>query len=210
MNRCNKWRVIVTLLAVCMVAGCAALCGSEARAEAATPSSTPSDQELEDKYLRAVMLSRYGFYDESARVCREILAVKPDQPAVVALLKQVEAKKPQPDPRRVMRQRLESIVVPDINIKEGAIRDVIQFLSDQSGQHSQDKQPVNFVVFIPEDAKVPAVSMTLKNPTMMELVRYVTLLTGLQYYIDANAVLIYHETMKSQVVPAEPKPDVAP
>lgn len=211
MNRINKWSSIVPVTVLSAVVAFAGLTGFGPGLEATPPSSTTkTDEELEDKYLRAVMLSQYGFYDEAARVCREILAVKPDQPAVTALLKQVESKKPQPDPRVSMRRRLQSTVVPDVSIKNGAVRDVLEFLSEQSQKHGKDREAVNFVVFIPEDAQVPTVTMSLKNATMMELVKYVTALTKLRYYIDANAVLIYHETMKPPMVPDETKPDVAP
>jgi hypothetical protein len=165
----------------------------------------PTDKELEDMFQRAIMLSQYGFFAEAEKTCRDILKYNPDQPTVSAFLKQLESKKPKPDMKAILRRKMETIIIPQLRILKAAAPDVFQLLSDESLKNAADKQRVNFVLFLPPDVQLQPVTLQLDNVTLYDAVKYVTIQTGLRYFIDDNAVVIYHDSKKPELIPDEPK-----
>jgi hypothetical protein len=178
--------------------------------ETAKPARELTDDELGEKLQQAVLLAKMGFYGEAEKVCREILAQRPDQPTVKELLKQIESKKPKEDPKAAFRARLENTVFPEVRMREALVQDAIQFITLESGKYSPDKKSVNMVFFLPPNLETQRVSISVQNMSLFDLIKYITMMTNLRYYIDNNAVVIYHPSMKPDFVPGEPQPHAQP
>jgi hypothetical protein len=171
-----------------LIASAWLLCGSLNAAE--KPKYT--QEHLDNLFQEAIMLSQVGMYEEAEARCKKILSQMPDQPTVKKLLEDLQEKKMRgrkPDPSAELKKELDRIVLPVVEFREAAITDVIAFLREESKKHTKDKTEINFVVLLPE-GKAPTVTMSLKKIPLMEVLRYITVLTGLQYQIDPHAVVI--------------------
>jgi hypothetical protein len=206
-NKHNRWHGKVTLIALAavMAAALGGVMGLSGPVAVAAEEKRPTDQELEDMFQRAVMLAQYGFYAEAEKQCQDILKYKPDQPTVAGFLKKLESRKPPVDKKAILRKRMEMTVIPQLRTKQAAAGDVFQFLAEESAKHAPDKQRVNFVLFVPPDVKPQPISLEVDKVTLLDAVKYVTMQSGLRYFIDDNAVIIYHESNKPGMIPEPPK-----
>jgi len=109
-------------------------------------------------------------------------------------------------------EKINSIIFPEINFRDANIKDVCQFLSEESRRLDPKQEGVNIVLQLggasslqpppvtpPADGSVapvaPAaggltVSLTLHSVPMIEALKYITTAVGLKYRIQASAVLI--------------------
>lgn len=150
-----------------------------------------TQKHLDNLFLEAVMLNQAGLYEEAEQRCRKILSQLPNQPEVKRLLEEIEQKKRQkgkPDPAAELKKRLNSIVLPEVHFREAAITDVIEFLREESRKFSPDKTEINFVLMMPP-GDPPKVTLTLRKIPLAEVLRYISILTGLQYQVDPHAVV---------------------
>jgi len=84
------------------------------------------------------------------------------------------------------RQRLEKIIIPELNVREASLSDFITLLEEKTFQASGKN--FNCVVQAPSDVKV---TMNLKNVSLTDVLQYATHAVGLAYRIEPHAVLIY-------------------
>src|SRR5437867_762665 len=106
-----------------------------ATATLAAETNKLSDEKLEDKYTQAVMMARVGLYEEAVAACKEILAQKPDEPTVKQLLREIDdaqRRRKEQDPGYELRGRLEKITVSEVNFRQAAPADVIEFLNAET------------------------------------------------------------------------------
>jgi hypothetical protein len=196
----NRIRMLSALAAVAL----ATMARADTNAIAA-PKLT--DEQLGEQLQRAIMLVQFGFYAEAEETCKRILEQNPDLPTVKELLQQIQRKRkllsPE-DPAAALKQRLETLTVPAVNFRDAPVRDAIEWLREESGKLSPDKQPLNVVWMVPADAKLPGITLKLQQVPLLELLRYVTELAGLRYRLDPHAVVIFKPE------PAAPTPNVAP
>jgi hypothetical protein len=180
-------RIVMMLLGGCLV------CTAANAAVQGDPTRPKYTQEhLDNLFQQAVMLEQAGMHDEAKRVCAVILSQTPEQPVVKKLLADIEAKQravARPDPSAALRRELEQIILPEVNFREANVTDVIAFLREESKKYTKDKTELNFVLLLP-DGKTPTVTLSLRKIPMLGVIRYITVLTGLQYQIDDQAVVI--------------------
>ncbi|MCX7885771.1 MAG: hypothetical protein N3B01_00735 [Verrucomicrobiae bacterium] len=151
-----------------------------------------AQKHLEQLFLEAVMLSQAGLYEEAETRCRKILSQMPNQPTVKQLLDEIQQKKLQrgkPDPAAELKKRLGSIVLPEVHFREAAVTDVVEFLRQETKKYTPDKTEINFVLMLPA-GDIPKVTLTLRKVPLSELLRYIGILTGLQYRVDPYAVVL--------------------
>lgn len=111
-------------------------------------------------------------------------------------------------------EKLETIIVPELNFTEVDVVDAIKFLQDQSKALDPAKTGVNFVIKVnpssvagaegeaaPPAANVQRVipQLNLRNVPMMEVLRIITSLANLQFKVDEYAVYIFPTTETSDV-----------
>jgi len=150
-----------------------------------------SQKQLDHLFQEAIMLMQVGLYDEAETRLKKILSQMPDQPTVRKLMQEIQEKRKltgKPDPSAELKKTLESIVLPEVDFREASLQDVIAFLREESKKHTKDKTEINFVVMLPE-GKAPVITLSLRKIPMMELLRYISMLTGLQYKVDPHAVV---------------------
>jgi hypothetical protein len=167
-----------------------------------------TDEELGDKLTQAILLARVGLYAEAERLCNEILEQKPDQPTVKQLLREIDERQRKQEainPGYALRRKLEQLIIPEVNFRQAAPADVVEFLREQTKQLSPDKTPVNMVWLVPADTKLSPITLSLRKVPFTDVLGYVTQLTGLRYRIEAHAVVIYKpEPAKSSPPGSDP------
>jgi general secretion pathway protein D len=116
-----------------------------------------------------------------------------------------------------MLEKLEKIVIPELNFSEVDIADAVKFLEDQSRALDPDpeKTGINFALkSMPTvstsgapDAAPAAVSaatrtltLNLKNVPLIEVLNYIKSLTNLQYQVDEFAVYLFPNNETSEVL----------
>lgn len=177
--------------------GCLALWGAfgGTRLQAAETNAAPAvhltDDQLGETLQAAVLLARMGLYDEAEERCKQILAEKPDQPAVKQLLDEIQQKQRESSSSVDLQRQLNETIIPEVSVREAPVIDVIEFLRVQSNKVSGDKTPINLVWQAPEDAKTAKVTLNLRKIPLADVLKYVTEIAGLRYRIDAHAVVIY-------------------
>lgn len=137
-------------------------------------------------------LRRNGLYDEAEARCLQILKQKPDDPTIKRLLAEIQSERGQQQNLSAsLKRRIESVVIPEVNVREASIIEVIDFLKEQSQTLSADKAPINVVWEAPEEVKTAKVTLNLRNVPLADALKYVTESAGLRYRLDAHAVVIY-------------------
>jgi len=93
-----------------------------------------------------------------------------------------------------LQAKMERIIIPELNVQQAAIGDVIQYINQRSIELDTEKSPgergVNIILKLQPSAQPPVLTLSLKNVSLMDTIRYVTELVGLQFRIDDNAVVI--------------------
>lgn len=82
-----------------------------------------------------------------------------------------------------------ALVIPHVEFQDAALKDVVQFLVEQSRQLDPAKEGVNIVLDL-QEMKPATLTLTLRNVPLSEALRYVTQLTGLQLKYEPMAVVI--------------------
>jgi hypothetical protein len=189
----THWRHSVFVLAASLFLGGAC----RAATEPATATGTNA-AELADVQMAAV-LERMGRYDEAEALCLKLMEQNPNDQTVKQLLGEIEDKKSHQDSSSGLQRRLEETIIPEVNVRDAAAGDVIDFLQTESEKRSGDKTPINFVWQAPEDAKTAKVTLNLRGVPLADVLKYVTESAGLRYRIDPYAIVIYKS------LPAVPK-----
>lgn len=209
--------VLVALTVLCCSAVTPSRAADEKDKKPAPPDSLHLTQEqLDNMYMQAVMLHKYGRYDEAEAIAKRLQAQLPDNRDVKQLLAEITRARERLGEKRAggeLQRKLAQMTVPEINFRDAVVQDVVTFLREESAKHSTDKKAINFVWLIPGDTKLPPVSLSLKQIPMLDVLQYVTQLAGLRYRIDAHAVVIYKESPPAAPQPAPgdaPEPNVKP
>ena len=90
----------------------------------------------------------------------------------------------------LLRQKLQKLIIPRIEIQEANIVDVLNFLRETSASmDTEGKTGVNFILAANVTA-VPPLSLRLRNVSLLDTLKYITDIANLSYRIDNNAVII--------------------
>lgn len=106
-------------------------------------------------------------------------------------LAEIQDKNRQQNPWVDLKHALEEIIIPEVNVRDTTIADVIDFLQAESQKHVGHKTAINFVWQAPEGAKTAKVTLNLRSVPLTDVLKYVTESAGLRYRIDPHAVVIY-------------------
>ena len=95
-----------------------------------------------------------------------------------------------------------SIVIPQVAFREAALKDVVQFLVEQSRHLDPAKEGVNIVLDL-QETKQAAITLELRNIPLSDALRYVTQVCGLRMKYEPLAVVI-SSARKEQPKPSAP------
>lgn len=182
-----------------LVIAVAGFTGSVFPVRAQTNGVKLTDEQLGDLFQGAVLMARMGLYDEAQARCIQILEQKPNDSNVKRLLGEIQDLKRQQNAPADLKGRLQGTVIPELNVRDAAVVDVIDFLQAEGQKNSKDKTPINFVWQAPENVKTAKVTLSLRKVPLADMLKYVTESVGLRYRVDAHAVVIY------QAAPSAPK-----
>ena len=177
---------------------------SEAAETKLAPAAQLTDDQLGEMLQAAVLLARMGLYDEAEVRCQQILAQKPKESTVKQLLEEIQTKRRERNPSGSLRHKIDEMIVPEVNVRDAPVGDIIEFLREQSRTLSGDKIAVNLVWQAPEDSRTAKVTLNLRKVPFADVLKYVTESAGLRYRVDAHAVVIY------KPLPPAPKDSTPP
>lgn len=155
--------------------------------------NVPTRGQQEQMLMEAVLYQQQGYYAEAEKRLKRLIALNPEQTAFKDMLAELQAKArtKQGDPAAGLKQQLEQMVLAEVNFREAVPQDVVNWLQTESKKLNPDKNAINFVWMVPEDAKLPTITLSLQKIPMSEVLRYATTLAGLQYRVEAHAVVIF-------------------
>ena len=195
----NFWKatLLVATVAVILGGGLCVLADEPAAKSAGTNAQALTQAQLDELFAKAVNLHKHHRYDEAEAVARRIFAQEPDIHDVQQLLGEFARARAASglieDPTRELKKKLYGILIPEVNVHEADVRDVVRFLHDESGRLSPDKTAVNFVWLVPAEEKVPPVTMQLRKMPLAEVIRYILAAARLNCRVEPHAVVIYKD-----------------
>ena len=85
--------------------------------------------------------------------------------------------------------KLNSIVYPEINWSEKEVDEALKYLTRRSKEYDPDKEGIE-INYVASGGDKPVVTLNLTNMPLSEIIRYTCLLTGLEYRVDGNSILV--------------------
>lgn len=101
--------------------------------------------------------------------------------------------------KRPLQEKLNDIVIPQLDFRQANIVDVIKYLDHVSIVYDKESAPgergVHFILKlkhpgIAAQADLPLLTLSLRNIVLMDAIKYITEVTGLKYRIEEDAVVI--------------------
>jgi hypothetical protein len=138
-----------------------------------------------------ILLERMGRYEEAEAQCNQLLQQNPNDPVARRLLAEIEDAKHRRHPVTTLRDALDTIIIPEVNVRGAGVTEVIEFLQTESQKVSGAENPINFVWQAPDNLKTAKVTLNLRRVPLADVLKYVTESVGLRYRVDAHAVVIY-------------------
>ncbi len=104
--------------------------------------------------------------------------------------------------RRVL-DKLNSIVIPQIDFRQANIVDVIRYLDQQviiaDKASPSGEKGVHFILRLKRGSTPPTITMSLRNIVLMDVIKFITKITGLKYQIEDSGVFITEQEAVTNV-----------
>lgn len=109
-----------------------------------------------------------------------------------------------------LRQKLRRIIIPELSFKDGDVRDVVELLSSLGrdadvAEANPARKGVNLVLRL-GDTQPPTVTLNARYVSMMEAIVLVSELTGMQYQVRENYVMLFPRGDAQSEMPQELEP----
>ncbi|MFZ2641682.1 MAG: M56 family metallopeptidase, partial [Verrucomicrobiia bacterium] len=88
------------------------------------------------------------------------------------------------------------IVVPKIEFREASLADVVEYLRDASCTLDSEKKGINIILQIPPGVKPPAITLSLRNIPLLDVLSYVADIGGLNLVADDHALRLMPKKTK--------------
>ena len=156
-------------------------------------------------YEEARRLYNAGRLDESLAQVEVVVAKYPHYAPAVQLRSLIETTL-RNDPSRILRRRLDHIVIPRVKFRDALLEGAIDFLRDETRRLDREGKGVNLVVLLPDEIRTRKVTLDLIDARASDVLEYLAEAGGFKYRLERSAVLI------SAKEPATPGvvPPVAP
>jgi hypothetical protein len=112
------------------------------------------------------------------------------------------------DGSRVVRARLERIVIPRVNFRDARVESALDFLRDETRRLDQEGKGVNFVPLLPDEVRKRKITLDLIDARASEVLDYIAEAAGLRYRLDRSAVVLTPRegTAQTQTAATQPGP----
>jgi len=139
---------------------------------------------------------------DAVRYTAEIAGLKMtagEHALVLSAAKAPAAGTPRPAaPAGAAAEKASRIVMPLLEFQEAPLNDVLGFLAEKSRQLDPAKKGVNIILQAPSGAKLPAITLSLRNIPLLEAMKYVAQVSGLELAADEHALRLQPKTEKKQ------------
>ncbi len=106
--------------------------------------------------------------------------------------------------------RAEAIILPKVEFQDASLDEALEFLRIKSKDLDPEKKGINIIVVKPKESGGASVSLELKDIPLIEALRYVAELSGLELRFDEHSAIL-EAPKKEQAAPkAAPAPAIAP
>ena len=95
--------------------------------------------------------------------------------------------------------KLSTIIYPEINWKNRNVDSALKYLERYSKEYDPNGEGVAINFISTGDEELPTLTLSLSNMPLIEIIRYVCLMTGLEYRIDGNSILISGDAASKMV-----------
>lgn len=172
----------------------------------AATNEVPTLAELDRMFMEAVTLKQQGRYAEAEVRLKRLGELQPDKLEIKQMLVEVQQKEreKQADPVQALKRKLEELIVPEVNFRGAAVRDVVDFLRDESRRLDKEKVGINIVWRVPDDAASTKITLSLRKVSLGDVLHYVAEVAGLKYRVDGYAVVIYKPEPPAPKEPPSP------
>ena len=92
--------------------------------------------------------------------------------------------------RESILQRLSSYQMPNVEFQGATIDEVIELLRIRSRDLDPQGKGIDFVISLDDSSRKSAISLSMQNVPMDEVLRYVTQMAGVSYRVEPHAVVI--------------------
>ncbi len=96
----------------------------------------------------------------------------------------------------VAGEKARRIVVPLLDFKDAPLNDVLAFLDDQDRELDPDKKGVNILLQAPPGAKLPTITLNLRNIPLLEALGYIAQLADCELAVDDHALRLVPKSAK--------------
>ncbi len=92
--------------------------------------------------------------------------------------------------------RAKGITVPQLDFREASLKDVVNYLADESRTLDPDKKGVNIFLQVPPGTKPPAITLNLQNIPLFDALRFIASIGGCDLVVDDNALRLVFRQAK--------------
>ena len=128
----------------------------------------------------------------SLRVDKNAVVLTDKQPALQPQLQKITELEKAQTPENGLQSKLNTIVISQLNFRDAALEEVVNFLRLRSRELDPEGQGVNFVITsaamqAAQDAKI---TLQLSDVPLGTALEYVTSMAGVSLRVDENAVVL--------------------
>lgn len=150
-------------------------------------------------FAEAMRAAQAGELETAEGMLQQIVAEQPGNRAAAVRLEAVRESLSQ---RRAARERLNRVILPEVNFQDTDFRSAMDFLRQQTQRVTDGQVVLNLVLLAPEP---PAVNLRLSQIPLAEAISYLADTAGLRVEFDRNAVRLLPIASKSLLHPLSEK-----
>jgi len=154
---------------------------------------------LQETYNQGVLLYNKGQYGEALANFEKVLSERPD--FVYArnyLAKCQTAISKGLGPKNDLEGKLSKVIIPEINVAEAPLGDVLDYLSNLTAERSAGSIALNFLYKGTSEQRAGTlITLNLRSVPMSEAIKYVVQLSGSTVKYEEHAVVITPSTSAS-------------
>jgi hypothetical protein len=104
-----------------------------------------------------------------------------------------------PEIQKTAAEKLaETIIIPEIILNDATLDDSLEFLRIRGKQLDVQKQGVNIIVFHSDNSRNAKLTLSLRNVTMCEALKYIATLSGMEIEADDHTIMLKPAAKKAK------------
>ncbi|NQU11838.1 hypothetical protein HQ590_13675 [bacterium] len=172
---------------------------------AASKTAAVVDNQLGPAFQQAVRLLESGQDREAEPLLRHLQRRHPNHPTVRHLLQQIEERRAR-DTGAALRSELQKLILPRLDVRDADPAVVIDYLRVESAKLTADRQPVNIVVLAPSGARSHRITLSLREVSLFDALRFAAEAAGLELRVETHAVVLDQPAAPAPASPAHAEP----